>query len=363
LFQIRVSAIKIAGGYVWGDVYAVANKENVVVVEGGDPVSILLVNSLIYQLIIVQGIECIGGWAYGGGHSAVSRDHQLRADQILEAQVVPASGKIVTANACQNSDLFSAILGGGGGTYGIVVSTTVKAYPSTPIVAQVLAMAPLTDEIIPEFMDAVTILYGAFPALNDGSYSGHGSWNVQNYAPVFANFTTGYQHALAVFNQSLAAAEALFALTAAKLAPYNGTSLFISTSYLSFPSYASYYAALSGGQSAVGTNAALGSRFLDKAALNGSATALKKALNVPAGFPGQFTSNNVCLVSGGQVFKDASDPNSGVNPSWRTSYVHHIIARGWTPGTDLATQTAIHNHITYTKVGALRNALQILEGT
>ena len=32
------SAIKIAGGYVWRDVYAVANKENVIVVGGGDPV-------------------------------------------------------------------------------------------------------------------------------------------------------------------------------------------------------------------------------------------------------------------------------------------------------------------------------------
>lgn len=32
------SAFKIAGGYVWGDVYAEATKQNMIVVGGGDPV-------------------------------------------------------------------------------------------------------------------------------------------------------------------------------------------------------------------------------------------------------------------------------------------------------------------------------------
>ena len=77
-------------------------------------------------------------------------------------------------------------------------------------------------------------------------------------------------------------------------------------------------------------------------------------LNITAGLPGQFTSNNVILASGGQVFKDADDPDSGVNPAWRTSYVHNVVARGWAAGTDAATQIAIHHDITYTKVGAMR---------
>lgn len=263
----------------------------------------------------------------------------------------------MTANACQNSDLFFAIRGGGGGTYGVVVSTTVKVHPSTPVVAQTLAIAPFTDAQIPQFLDALTILYGAFPDLSDAGYSGYGSWYVQNYQPVFATFTTGYQHAIAVFNQSLAAAQATFAPTATKLAAFNGTSLVVSISYYSFPSYASYYATLSGAQSAVGVSTGvgvIGSHFLDRAALTNSAANLNKTLNVLAGSAGQFTGNNMCLVSGGQVFKDASDPNSGVNPAWRRSYVHEIVSRGYTEGTDPATIKAIQNDITYTKVGAMR---------
>ena len=118
---------------------------------------------------------CIGGWAQGGGHSPASRQFGLGADQILEAQVVLASGNIVTANACHNSDLFFAIRGGGGGSYGVVISTTVKAYPTTPVVAQVFAMAPLTDGNIPQFMDALATIYGSYPDLNDGGFSGYGS--------------------------------------------------------------------------------------------------------------------------------------------------------------------------------------------
>jgi hypothetical protein len=259
----------------------------------------------------------------------------MGADQILEAQVVLASSAVVTANACQNSDLFSAIRGGGGGTYGVVLSTTIKVHPSTPVVAQILQIAPFNDTYIPEFMDALAIIYGSFPAINDGGYSGYGSWAVQSYAPVVSSFTSGYQHAIAVFNQSLATAQATFAPVASQLAPYDGTSIFISTTYIQFPSYQSYYATLSGVQASVGTGGALGSRFLDRKALTNS-SALRKMLNTTAGLPGQFTSTDMCLVSGGQVFADASDQYSGVNPAWRTSYVHNIVARGWASESDTA---------------------------
>lgn len=74
--------------------------------------------------MLSQTVGCLGGWMQGGGHSPATHDFGLGADQVLEAQVVLANGKIVTASPCQNSDLLFAIRGGGGGTYGVVVSTT-----------------------------------------------------------------------------------------------------------------------------------------------------------------------------------------------------------------------------------------------
>lgn len=257
-------------------------------------------------------------------------------------------------NACQNSDLYTALRGGGGGTYAVVVSTTIKTHPSTPVVAQVLAMAPLTDAYITEFMEALAILYSSFPALNEGGYSGYGSWDYANYQPVFGNFTTGYQHTFAVFNQSLGAAQTLFAPVAIQLAPYTNESLFISISYIPFPSYQAYYTTLSGHSSAVGANAAVTSRFLDKQALTSSRSALKKMLNVTAGNPGQFTATNLCVVAGGQVAVDAADTYSGVNPAWRTAVVHNIVAEGWAPGSSQEIIDATHRDITYVKTGAMR---------
>lgn len=290
----------------------------------------------------------------GGGHSPASRDFGLGADQLLEATVVLASGQIVTASACQNQKLFFALRGGGGGTYGIVTSATVKAYPSSPWVVQTLAMAPISDATIPDFMKALAIIYAAYPALNDGGFSGYGSWAVGSATPLFATFTTGLTQALAAANKSVEQAVDLFAPTMAKLARYNETSLVISLSYITFSSYQSYYSAMSGVQSAIGTSSAVGSRFLDKKALTTDPVALARMLNITAGKPGEFTSNNVCIVGGGQVSADASDRNSGVNPAWRTAYIHNIVARGWAPGSPKAIQDAVHSDITYTKVGAMK---------
>ncbi|KAF9461436.1 isoamyl alcohol oxidase [Collybia nuda] len=331
------SAFVIGGGYAWSEVYAVASARSVVVVGGGDPT-----------------VGCLGGWMQGGGHSPASRNFGLGADQLLEATVVLASGQIVTASACQNQKLFFALRGGGGGTYGIVTSATVKAHPSNPWIAQVLTMAPFSDISIPDFMKAVAIIYGAYPDLNDGGFSGYGAWAVGSPTPVFANFTTGLTQVLAVANKSLAEVVDIFAPTMAKLVQYNETSLDISVSYIPFPSYQSYYSTLSGVQQLVGTSGAVGSRLLDRRALTTDPAALAKMLNVTAGKPGEFTVNNVCIVGGGQVTADASDKNSGVNPAWRTAYIHNIVARGWALGTSKAGQDMVHNDITFEKVGAMK---------
>ena len=47
----------------------------------------------------------------------------------LEFKVVIPSGAYLTANACQNSDLFFALRGGGGGTFGVVMEVTMRALP------------------------------------------------------------------------------------------------------------------------------------------------------------------------------------------------------------------------------------------
>jgi hypothetical protein len=77
-------------------------------------------------LVVVSG-ECstvglAGGYTQGEGHSALSTEFGLAADQTLSFEVVTAAGDLVTASRSENADLYGALSGGGGDNYGIVVA-------------------------------------------------------------------------------------------------------------------------------------------------------------------------------------------------------------------------------------------------
>jgi hypothetical protein len=111
-----------------------------------------LAPSELFTLGAAHGeVSVAGGWAQNAGHSPLSPKYGLGADQPVEYKVVTADGELKVANAVSNPDLFWALRGGGGGefaiilnynlrmsscligTFGVVVESTIKAYPSPPI--------------------------------------------------------------------------------------------------------------------------------------------------------------------------------------------------------------------------------------
>lgn len=294
----------------------------------------------------MKTVGCIGGYTQGGGHSPASRDFGLAADQVLEAQVVLANGSIVTANACQNSDLYFALRGGGGGSYGVVTSMTLKAYPSTPVVGQTLTIASLSTDT-DALLEAITDVYEHYPTIMDGGFSGYGSWSINSPAPLFTNVTIGYRHSIAIMDKSLTDAQKVFEPVLTTLQKYNGTSLNVNITWYEFPTYAAYYQAMSGRKEAVGNaNSAMTSRMMGKSALTSSRTRLRNMINTIAGAPMEYTIQNVELVGGGKVLTDGSDKHSSVNPAWRSTYIVHVVARGWA---DDSTSQPIKDDITYNK--------------
>jgi FAD/FMN-containing dehydrogenase len=63
----------------------------------------------------------VAGYTLGGGFGWLSRKHGLAADNLLRADVVTADGRLVSASARHNADLFWA-LRGGGPNFGVVTA-------------------------------------------------------------------------------------------------------------------------------------------------------------------------------------------------------------------------------------------------
>jgi len=80
----------------------------------------------------VQGGGCttvgVAGLIQSGGFGSFSKHYGLAAGGLLEAEVVTADGKIRVANAFTNPDLFWALKGGGGGSYGVVSKVTLRIH-------------------------------------------------------------------------------------------------------------------------------------------------------------------------------------------------------------------------------------------
>ena len=74
------------------------------------------------------------GYSLGGGIGWLARKHGLSAESVLAVELVTADGAVVRADRTQNTDLFWALRGGGGGL-GVVVAVEIALYEVEELVA------------------------------------------------------------------------------------------------------------------------------------------------------------------------------------------------------------------------------------
>jgi len=108
-----VPAVAVGAGTRWLEAYQEVTVKHGRYVQGGGCTS----------------VGAAGGFMQGGGFGSWSKKYGIAAASMLEAEVVTADGKVLLANGCQNQDLFWALRGGGGGTYGVVTKVTLRTHP------------------------------------------------------------------------------------------------------------------------------------------------------------------------------------------------------------------------------------------
>lgn len=104
--------VTMGAGQGFLGLYEFAEANNITIVGGSSPT-----------------VGAAGGWIAGGGHSALSNTLGLGVDNALQMRGVLPNGTYITANRCQNQDIFYAWRGGGGSTFGVVTEMTTRANP------------------------------------------------------------------------------------------------------------------------------------------------------------------------------------------------------------------------------------------
>ena len=132
--------MSLGAGNIWAQVYEAVTTKAARYVQGGGCTTVN-----------------VGGLVSSGGFGSFSKRYGTAASSLLEAEVVTADGKIHTVNAASEPDLFWALKGGGGGSFGVVTNMTLALHDLTPYAGAVVANIQASSdaayrELIERFM-------------------------------------------------------------------------------------------------------------------------------------------------------------------------------------------------------------------
>ncbi|CAO3564949.1 unnamed protein product [Mortierella alpina] len=317
-------AIILGAGVTWAEAYQAADDHNVLVVGGTDAT-----------------VGTSGGYCQGGGHSSLSPHFGLCVDNVLQYKVVTADGSFKVANAFQNQDLFWALRGGGGGTFGVVVEATFKTHPEFDSI-----LLTAIEIIFKDDKDLREVTHRWFALLNGLSEAGwSGATVIQSKSMLMA-----YQ----VPDQDKDFARKALAPFVDYVEALDNTAIILLT--YTFPSLWTAFEAtvespLLRYVKTSGTNVRLSSRlipqenFVTLERSNEVADAVMDAFMANGLHRDHETIIEVQSVAGGTVTKGTTEETS-VHPAWRKALVNVVFTGRWNNDASYETRQRIARRMT-----------------
>ncbi|KAG6373241.1 hypothetical protein JVT61DRAFT_6867 [Boletus reticuloceps] len=288
-------AVTLGAGVQWHEAYAAVNNYGRLMVGGSSAGG---------------SVGSSGGWLAGGGHSALSPNYGLGVDNALEMSVVLSSGKFLTVNRYQSSDLFWALRGGGGSTYGIVTSVTYRTYPSVPTQLYTYQANITNTSAAVELVGGLLRFQTQF---TDDGWGGYG-------------FISAQQISFFIFGPNMTNETAMTSTQAwhnfsASLTPFG----VVATDKIYYaPSWYLLYQLIFSGGVENGQNVMITNRLLSRDSVATKYAELAEILvNCTASFN---------MVAGGKVSQINPD-SAGLNPAWRKAVTETVCGVSWDEGT------------------------------
>lgn len=280
-----------------------------------------------------------GGYTQGGGHSALSTSFGLAADNTLEFEVVTAGGHQVTASPFENEDLYWALSGGGGATYGVVVSMTVKVFPDV-VVGGASVFFESSATTLDIFYSAIDTFHALLPDMVDA-----GCMVVYYFTDAFFEIAplTAYGQTAAEVTEILSAF-----ISALKVLNINATVSYTeSVTYQEH--YNTYFGPLPFGNIEIGI-AQYGSRMITRDNIKTNAVAVSAAYR-------NITQNGgVTFIGVGLNVSSSSIPDNSVLPAWRDALVHATLTIPWNFTAPWEEMIELQNQMTYSVVPQMEAA-------
>lgn len=320
------AAFKLGSGVQAFELYEAANTYGVTAVGGEG-----------------RTVGVTGGYILGGGHSPLSSLYGMGADQVLSMEVVTASGRFVTASGTSNADLFYALCGGGGSSFGVVTSVLVKAYPKIKVTTMTYVLSTTSGISATQFWAALRIFFNDFPKYTAaGNYEYFRIQNLgggQFYSDMGPWFAPGLSKAQ------------LQTLVAPMFAQWKAIGVVVTPVYTE---YTNFYDAWSNnfpvepwGSNAIRQASRLfpKSTWQSQSALNTTFAAIQSVVE-DGGYVIAF---NIDPAANGK------NPDNGVNPAWRNTQLHLIVANFWNPADTAASIKVASDKLTYTWMKKLQD--------